>query len=304
MKLVLPAPAKVNLFLHIMGRRDNGYHNIQTVFQFLDFFDELSLSLCENKKITLTPKAEDSAIAKDLSSDALESLETSAQNISGIPTSENLIIKAALLLQRETGCSLGAEIVLNKRLPIGGGLGGGSSDAATTLLGLNRLWDTNLTLDRLTELAVQLGADVPVFLRGHAAWAEGIGDQLIPIILPEPWYLLLIPTCRVITAKLFNDPRLTRDAQILDIKHYTPEFGHNDFEPIVRFDYPEVAHALDWLSQYTRSRMSGSGGVVFGTFDTLSEVSTIAAQVPAEYKSVVVRGLNVSPVQAILTKMN
>lgn len=274
--LTLPAPAKLNLFLHILGRREDGYHNIQTVYQFVDFSDVLSFHLLKKPQIKLTPE------------------------LYNVSHKKNLIIKAVKQLQKTTGCRLGVNITLNKKLPIGAGLGGGSSDAATTLVALNRLWKLNLSLDELAKLGITLGGDVPVFIYGHAAWAEGIGDQLTPIILPEPWYLLLIPPYQVETRKMYNDPRLTRDSAALKITGYRPGDGHNDFETLVRLDYPEIAKALDWLKGVTTARMSGSGGVVFGQFDTREEASRIAAQVPMDYKTVITKGLNHSPLQVAL----
>jgi 4-diphosphocytidyl-2-C-methyl-D-erythritol kinase len=269
--ITLPAPAKINLFLHILNQREDGYHNIQTVFQFLDFFDALTFVRREDKQITLTPEFTD------------------------IPFEQNLIIKAARLLQSESKTPYGVDIQLKKRLPVGGGVGGGSSNAATTLHALNALWEINHSVQDLTNLGVSLGADVPVFLHGHAAWAEGIGDQLTPIILPEPWCLLIIPPCKINTMNLYNDSRLTRDSAALRIADYQYNQGHNDFEPIVRFDYPEVSHALDWLKSFGKSRMTGSGGCVFALFDTEEEASRIAAQVPSPYQCKVAKVQNLSP---------
>lgn len=274
----LPAPAKLNLFLHILNQRSDGYHNIQTIFQFIDYCDVLNFQLIkDDKKIILTPE------------------------LIRLPNENNLIMRAARLLQKETACLQGVVITLDKRLPMGGGLGGGSSDAATTLLGLNKLWNTKLSVERLATLGVRLGADVPVFVYGHAAWAEGIGDQLTPMILPEPWYVLIFPPCQVATAEIFNDPRLTRDTAALTISHYQPGSGHNDFEAIIRLDYPVIAQALDWLGQFARAQITGSGGVVFAGFDTQEEASKIAAQVPSQYNSVVAKGLNQSPLQVSLS---
>lgn len=269
--ITLPAPAKVNLFLHILGRRENGYHNIQTVYQFISLQDQLTFRVTQESSIQLSP------------------------TLMGVKTADNLIVKAAGLLQQTANVTQGVDIRLEKHIPMGSGLGGGSSDAATTLLALNELWQTGLSLAELSELALVLGADVPVFLHGHAAWAEGIGEELAPIILPEPWYLILIPHCHCETKKLYHDPRLTRDSAALTIGHYNPQLGHNDFEAVVRMDYPAVSHALDWLGQFAKARMSGSGCAVFAGFDSQEEVSKIAAQVPREFDHAVAKGMNQSP---------
>lgn len=269
--ITLPAPAKINLFLHILDRREDGYHNIQTVYQFLDYFDALTFTRREDGQITLSPELTDT------------------------PFEQNLITKAARLLQAETKTPYGVDIKLNKQLPIGGGVGGGSSNAATTLHALNELWEVHRSVEDLSKLGVRLGADVPVFVHGHAAWAEGIGDQLTPIILPEPWCLLIIPPCQVKSVNLYNDSRLTHDNAALRITDYQYNQGHNDFEPIVRFDYPEVSHALDWLKSFGKARMTGSGGCVFALFDTEEEASRIAAQVPSLYQSKVAKVRNLSP---------
>lgn len=187
--LSLPAPAKLNLFLHVTGRRADGYHNLQTLFQFLDFADTLDFTLREDNQILLHGE------------------------LAGVSAEDNLITRAARLLQQHTGTSQGADIILHKRLPMGGGLGGGSSDAATTLVGLNHLWQTGISLQSLATLGLQLGADVPVFVLGRAAWAEGVGEELTPVELDEPWYLVVMPDCQVSTAEIFSDQRLTRDTQ-------------------------------------------------------------------------------------------
>ena len=275
--LKLPAPAKLNLFLHIFGKRDDGHHNIQTVFQFVDWCDEITFHVREDDTLHLT----------------------SNTNIS---EGENLIIKAAKCLQAESGTKRGADINLKKNIPMGAGLGGGSSDAATTLIALNTLWQTNFSQERLLKMGAKLGADVPIFIHGHAAWAEGVGNELTDMILPEPWYVLMIPPVHVSTKALYNDPRLTRDSAALTISSYQPDQGHNDFEKVLRFDYPEIAHALDWLGAFGRARMTGSGSVVFAGFDSQEEAGTIAAQVPSPGEAVVVKGLNQSPLHKMLKR--
>lgn len=269
--VTLPAPGKLNLFLHILGRREDGYHNIQTAFQFIDWCDELLFHVRSDTEIHLT------------------------SNIPEVSEADNLVVRAASCLQKESGCRRGVDIDLKKRIPMGAGLGGGSSDAATTLLALNVLWETQLSLERLLEIGATLGADVPIFIHGHAAWAEGTGIALSNVILPEPWYVLVIPPIQVSTEALYNDPRLTRDSAALTISQYEPGQGHNDFEKLLRFDHPEIAHALDWLGRFGRARITGSGAVIFAAFDTQEEAGTIAAQVPSSYKAMAVKGLNQSP---------
>ncbi|MCB1828187.1 MAG: 4-(cytidine 5'-diphospho)-2-C-methyl-D-erythritol kinase [Coxiellaceae bacterium] len=274
--LSLPSPAKLNLFLHILGRRNDGYHNIQTLFQFIDWCDTLHFHLRNDDRIVLS------------------------SNMVDLPDDQNLIVKAANCLREETGCTYGINIDLQKNLPMGAGIGGGSSNAATTLLALNYLWQTQLNTETLMAIGRRIGADVPIFVYGHASWAEGIGDELTPMILPESWYVLLVPKTSVRTESIYQDPRLTRDSAALTMDHYRPGQGHNDFERLLRFDYPEIAHALDWLGQFSKSRMTGSGSVVFAAFDSKEEAGTIAAQAPPSYQVQVVKGLNESPLHKIL----
>lgn len=269
--LSLPSPAKLNLFLHILGRRDDGYHNIQTVMQFIDWCDTLHFHVRADDEIHL---------------------QSTLSEISG---TDNLVLKAAYILREATGCKKGIDIDLQKHLPIGGGVGGGSSNAATALLALNYLWQTQLSQDDLLKLGSRLGADVPIFIYGHAAWAEGIGDELMPIILPESWYVLLVPTLSIRTDAIYKDPRLTRDSAALTMDGYHPGKGHNDFEKLLRSDHAEVARALDWLGQFSKSRITGSGSIVFAGFDSKEEAVTIAAQAPTTYQVQVVQGLNESP---------
>jgi len=272
----LPAPAKINWFLHVLGRRADGYHEIQTLFQFVDLHDDLHFFARKDGRINLNPE------------------------LFGVADSDNLIVRAARALQAKTGCAMGADITLHKKIPMGAGLGGGSSNAATTLLALNRLWHTGLSLDELSAIGLTIGADVPVFLHGSAAWAEGIGERLTPIILPQPWLVLVIPNCHVPTAELYHDSRLTRDSNALTIQHYQIGQGQNDFASIVRQDYPAVDQALCWLSQHGDARMSGSGGVCFAAFDSSAEASKIASLVPRPLQAVVVKGMNHSPLHEAL----
>ena len=266
-----PAPAKVNLFLHITGRRDDGYHLLQTVFQFLDCSDELSFEVREDAQIRRLTRVE------------------------GVAETDDLIIRAARSLQRTAGTRKGVDISINKRLPMGGGLGGGSSDAATTLVALNRLWGLGLPLQTLADLGLDLGADVPVFVRGQAAWAEGVGESLVPIELSEPWFLVLVPACHVSTAEIFAAPELTRDAQSLKIPAFLEGQGINVCEAVVRKRYPEVDQALNWLSQYGQARMSGTGACVFATFANKVDAQYALQQRPANWRGFVAKGLNRSP---------
>lgn len=274
--LIVPAPAKLNLFLHVLGRRADGYHDLQTVFQFLDYGDELSFISNADKKIHLRGQ------------------------IAELPLQQDLIFKAASLLQQVSGCTQGVNIQINKRLPLGAGLGGGSSNAATTLLALNKLWQLDFSLLKLAELGLQLGADVPIFIHGQAAWAEGIGEKLQTLEnLFEPWYLVLIPPCQVTTAKIFSDPQLTHATPPIKIEDFLQDDGQgnfrNDLETIVCKRYPEVAKAKQWLSQFATARMTGTGSCIFATFDNQQQAATIAAQIPEWLTGFIAKGLNRSP---------
>lgn len=274
--LTLPAPAKLNLFLHVTGRRADGYHTLQTLFQLLDHSDTLSFDARSDNTITLTPE------------------------LAGVPSEQNLIVRAARLLQAHSGCSLGANIRLDKQLPMGGGIGGGSSDAATTLLGLNALWQLGLSIDTLAQLGLTLGADVPVFVRGRSAWAEGVGEQLQPVDLPTRNYLILVPACAVSTAEIFSSEALTRDTSAIKIAAFREQGGRNDCEPVVRELYPEVAFALDWLSRFAPARMTGTGACVFAAFDDRATAENILAQRPTGYGGFVATGVNLSPLHRAL----
>ncbi len=274
--LTLPAPAKLNLFLHVTGRRADGYHTLQTLFQLLDHGDTLHFAPRDDGAITLTP------------------------DLTGVPTEQNLIVRAARLLQRESGCRLGADICLDKRLPLGGGIGGGSSDAATTLLGLNHLWQLGLSIDTLARLGLQLGADVPVFVQGRSAWAEGVGEQLTPVDLPARNYLILVPPCAVSTAGIFSSEALTRHTVAITIAAFREQGGRNDCEPVVRKLHPEVAFALDWLSNFAPSRMTGTGACVFAAINDRAIAENLLAQRPAGYGGFVATGVNHSPLHTAL----
>ena len=269
-ELILPAPAKLNLMLHILGRRADGYHLLQTLFQFLDFGDELGFARRDDGEIRLHSA------------------------IDGVPHDSNLIVRAARQLQQQAGCALGADIWLDKRLPMGGGIGGGSSDAATTLLGLNHLWQLNWGEERLADLGLRLGADVPVFVRGSAAFAEGVGEQLTPLQLPEPWFLVAIPQVLVSTAEVFSDPELTRDTPPIKVRSLLEGGGRNDCQPVVEKRYPEVRNALILLNKYVSARLTGTGACVFGSFPNRDDADKVARQLPATLPSFVAQGRNVS----------
>jgi 4-diphosphocytidyl-2-C-methyl-D-erythritol kinase len=266
-----PAPAKLNLTLRVLGRRADGYHRLQTVFQFLDRSDRLSFQVRRDGRIVR------------------------ASDLPGVPEAADLTLRAARLLQERTGCGLGAELHLEKRLPVGGGLGGGSSDAATTLVALNRLWGTGLAMDRLAEIGLALGADVPVFVRGLAAWGEGVGEHLTPLDLPRPWYLVLVPECAVSTAAVFADRDLTRNSTAITIADFVSGDDRNDCLEVVRRRYPPVAEALDWLSQHARGRLTGTGACVFSVFPEEAEACAVLDRVPPGIDGFVARGVNRSP---------
>ena len=269
-----PAPAKLNLFLHIVGRREDGYHLLQTAFQLLDWGDEVRLRVRDDGRICRIDP------------------------LPGVPDDVDLGVRAAHALKRATGCRLGADIAIEKRVPIGGGLGGGSSDAATVLVALNALWRTELDADALAEIAVGLGADVPVFVRGTSAWAEGIGEQLTPIELPDRWFVIVDPGVPVPTRELFQVPELTRNSPQLTIPLFVSGVPTgNAFEPVVRGRFPAVAAALDWLGRHGEARLSGSGGAVFAAVASRDAGEAILAAMPAGFRGWVVRGVNESPLR-------
>jgi 4-diphosphocytidyl-2-C-methyl-D-erythritol kinase len=278
-ELILPAPAKLNLMLHILGRRTDGYHELQTLFQFLDFGDELGFALRTDGEIHLhTP-------------------------IDGVPHDSNLIVRAARLLQQHANCSLGADIWLDKRLPMGGGIGGGSSDAATTLLGLAHLWQLDCDEDQLANLGLSLGADVPVFVRGRAAFAEGVGEKLQPVTLSEPWFLVAIPQVLVSTAEIFSDPELTRDTPPIKVRSLLEGGGRNDCQPVVQKRYPEVRNALILLNKFVQARLTGTGACVFGSFPNQGDADNVARQLPATLPSFIAQGRNISMLHRKLEKL-
>ncbi|MBB5212792.1 4-diphosphocytidyl-2-C-methyl-D-erythritol kinase [Microbulbifer hydrolyticus] len=274
--------------LRILGRRDDGYHELQTVFQLLDFGDALSFQENSDASIQLHCPGVD------------------------LPPEQNLVYRAAQLLRQACGKpQLGATIAVDKKLPAGGGIGGGSSDAATALLGLNHLWQCRLSLDDLAELARQLGADVPVFVRGHSAFAEGIGEQLTAVSIEPRWYLVLTPACHVSTAALFSDPRLTRDSAAITLAalrdrrlntHWLNEYAGNDFQPLVESLYPEVGEAREWLSRHGQAQLTGTGACVFAGFESESAAQQVFAERPEGWSAFIAQGVDKSPTHRQLAK--
>lgn len=277
-----PSPAKLNLFLYITGQRTDGYHTLQTLFQFLDYGDEIAINLRHDGEIHLLTQVE------------------------GVAHEDNLIVRAArLLMKTASACDRlpagsGADISIEKRLPMGGGLGGGSSNAATVLVALNHLWQCGLSVDELAAIGLTLGADVPVFVRGHAAFAEGVGEILTPVDPPEKWYLVAHPGVSIPTPVIFNDPDLPRNTPKRSIKTLLKcEFG-NDCEVIARKRFREVDAALSWLLEYAPSRLTGTGACVFAEFDTESRARQVLEQAPEWLKGFVAKGVNLSPLHRAL----
>jgi 4-diphosphocytidyl-2-C-methyl-D-erythritol kinase len=270
-----PAPAKLNLFLHIVGRRPDGYHELQTVFQFVDLCDEISIEVRADGRIRRMAE------------------------IAGVPEDADLCVRAARALKAAAACPLGADIGVLKRIPMGAGLGGGSSDAATCLVALNHLWQLHRPVDDLAALGLKLGADVPVFVRGRAAWAEGIGERLTPLYPPqapiETNYLILKPNVGVGTAEIFQDPELTRNSAPITIHGFLASGGRNDCLRVVRRRYPEVARALDWLSGFGLARLTGTGACVFLAVESLDRGREIMRELPPAVDAFLTRGLNDSP---------
>lgn len=266
-----PAPAKINRFLHVVGRRDDGYHLLETVFQFLDHGDELAFRV-----------RDDGVIAR-------------RGGLEAVPSHEDLTVRAARRLAEAAGVQAGAEIVVDKRVPAGGGLGGGSSDAATTLVALNSLWGVGWSVEQLAALALELGADVPVFVRGEAAWAEGVGERLTPLLPDEPWCVVVDPGVSVSTAAVFAAAELTRDTPRSRIPRLEFSACRNDCEPVVRRMAPTVGAVLDWLGERGPARMSGSGGCCFGLFESEGAARAVAAEAPAPWQAFVARVVNRSP---------
>ncbi len=272
-----PSPAKLNLFLYITSRRPDGYHNLQTLFQFLDYGDTITISPRTDGEIhLLTP-------------------------VAGVPDEQNLIVRAACMLSEAFGGAVpGADLAVEKVLPMGGGLGGGSSNAATALVALNHLWNTGLSLDQLAHIGLRLGADVPVFVRGHAAFAEGVGDLLTPVSPPEKWYLVLHPGISIATPDIFKDPELVRNTPVRSIDMLLKCEFHNDCEVIARKRFREVDALLSWLLEYAPSRLTGTGACVFAEFDTESAARQVLEQAPVWSQGFVARGVNHSPLHRTL----
>ncbi|SDG54647.1 4-(cytidine 5'-diphospho)-2-C-methyl-D-erythritol kinase [Propionivibrio dicarboxylicus] len=270
-----PAPAKLNLFLHVTGRRADGYHLLQTLFRFVDHGDTLRFARRDDGQLRLT------------------------QPLPGVPPESDLCIRAARLLQDATGCRLGADIEVVKRLPMGGGLGGGSSDAATVLLALNHLWGLGLPRQRLQALGLTLGADVPLFIFGKNAFGEGIGEALQPVELPPSWFVVLEPPVQVPTAAIFTSPELCRDTPAIRAADWRPGFGHNDLEAVAVARFPEVGESLRWLAGFAPARMTGSGACVFAEFTDAAQARAVLADLPASMRGWAAPGLAEHPLCAL-----
>lgn len=268
-----PAPAKLNLFLHVVGRRDDGYHLLQTVFRFVDYCDSLSFEISSSPEIILS------------------------NPIPGIAPETDLCVRAASLLQRASGCRLGVKIGLEKCIPMGGGLGGGSSDAATTLIVLNKLWEINYSREKLQQLAIRLGADVPVFIFGESAFAEGIGEKLFPVSLDPAWYLVLVPPASIPTARIFAAEELTRNTNPVKIPDFSIEAGCNDLEPVACSLYPAVGEHLSWLGKHGKARMTGSGSCVFAEFSSEAGARQALNELPDSMRGFLARGLDRHPLR-------
>lgn len=268
---VFPAPAKLNLFLHVVGRRADGYHLLQSVFRFIDRADAVHLEL-----------RDDGHIVRE-------------GDLPGVPEAHDLTVRAARLLQPYAPDGAGVTIRLDKVLPMGGGLGGGSSDAATVLLALNRLWQINLPRPALQQLALRLGADVPVFVFGQTAFAEGVGEVLRPQNVPPAWYIVLAPSVQVPTTAIFAAPELTRTSPAIKIARFSAGMGRNDLQPVVAQRYPEVARHLEWLGQFGDARMTGSGACVFASFATEGAAREVLSQLPKTMQGFVAQGRDRHP---------
>ncbi len=275
------APAKINIFLHVTGQLANGYHTLQSAFQLLDFYDTISLNPTHNGKINRLT------------------------HVDGVPEQHDLTVRAAQALQQATGSGRGVEIAIEKRIPMGSGLGGGSSDAATVLLALNHLWQLNLSRRTLMDIGVKLGADVPFFIFGENAWAEGIGDLLTPLSLPTKYYVVLTPQINVSTAKIFANSRLTKDTKPLKIADFSSgehsKLFRNDLEIVVCEEYTAVANSLKWLNQHGEARMSGSGASVFVAADSYTKAEAILAQKPVDIDGFVAKSLSKHPLYELAT---
>lgn len=275
-----PAPAKLNLFLHITGRLANGYHTLQTIFQFLDYGDELVINIDQSDQITITPQ------------------------VKGIAPTDNLIYRAAMLLKPLATKGAGATIQLDKILPMGAGLGGGSSNAATTLVALNHLWNINLSTDELAKLGLGLGADVPIFIHGFAAFAQGVGEDLTPVSPPEPTYLVIWPGVSVSTQEIFQEHDLPRNTPMLTLDQLDSAVLGNDCQEITKNRHPMVASALEWLVEYAPAKMTGTGSCVFGEFDSALAARQALDKLPKTMHGFVAKGINTSPLAQKLAQLN
>jgi 4-diphosphocytidyl-2-C-methyl-D-erythritol kinase len=273
-----PAPAKLNLMLRITGRRQDGYHLLQTVFQMLELCDWLSFFPVDDGSVTLKCP------------------------IPGVPEQDDLTVRAAKLLKKHTGCTQGVCIGVEKNLPMGGGLGGGSSDAATTLVVLNRLWGLGLSVNQLMLLGLELGADVPVFVFGHSAWAEGVGEQLQAITLPEHWFVIIKPECHVNTKEIFCAEELTRDSKPIRMSDFLAGDGRNDCTQVVCKFYQPVKSALEALSLYSEAKLTGTGACVFAQFDSKDAAEAAFNALSDDWLVFLAKGLNQSPLYKILEK--
>ena len=272
---IYPAPAKLNLFLHVVGRRADGYHLLQTLFRLIDHGDHLRFSPRQDGQLRLL------------------------NPLPGVPPESDLTLRAARLLQAETGCRQGADIHLEKHLPMGGGVGGGSSDAATVLLALNHLWQLGLPRQRLQEIGLRLGADVPVFLFGRNAFAEGVGEDLQALDLPPAWYVVLEPPAQVPTALIFSAPELKRDTPSIRAADWHPGFGGNDLQAVAVARFPVIDDYRHWLGQYAEARMSGSGACVFAEFSDEASARQVLDRLPAGMRGWLAAGLAEHPLYGL-----
>jgi len=274
-----PAPAKLNLFLHVIGRRNDGYHLLQTHFQFLDYSDQIRFTVTDDGAVIRTSE------------------------LPGVPSDDDLVVRAARLLRERAAVGAGVAIEVDKMLPTGGGLGGGSSDAATTLVALNHLWGAGLDVAELARLGLELGADVPIFIHGHAAFAEGVGEELTPLEAPLGPVLVVHPGCTVSTPAVFSDPELTRNTPAIKILDLASAGLSNDCEGVTRRLYPEVGRALDWMRRQGPAQMTGTGACVFGAFDTYEQAERAANQMPEPWHWFIAERCNESPLLEKLRAM-
>ncbi len=275
-----PASAKLNLMLRITGQRNDGYHLLQTVFQFIDLCDWITFHPVADGRVSLQ------------------------KPMPGVPEADDLTVRAAKLLKAETGCEQGVCIEVEKNLPMGGGLGGGSSDAATTLVVLNELWGLQLSMEKLMELGLALGADVPVFIYGHSAWAEGVGEKLEKIDIPEPWFVVIRPDCHVNTGEVFSAKDLTRNSKSIKIADFIAGQHQNDCLGVVRERYQSVKEALHDLSVFSEARLTGTGACVFAQFDSEKAAANTYQSLEKKWQVYLVKGLNESPLFSKLKNGN